>query len=330
MSGEHLYRHATLAVLAPAYLAVTAATAPKALAAKDDGADAEAGFGAGEEDPRRFEVAGVMFSLYVKRRIERDPEFAVVYYENESRRAERKYGIDAPQALNLRQEYAVALHRVGKSEKAEVELAAVIARRPPVPDAGDDFTRYAKTWHARVLYALGRFDEAEPEWRELAAGCDRLLGANHPDAIDAHENHALTLARLDRVAEAEAEMADVVEKLEANDSDDAATLRASTSRAVYLDTLGRRAESEAAWRGLVEANGRVLGSDHGDTIAARERLAVTLYAQRRLQEAAAEYGEVMTLRAAALGDDHPDTQRARKWRAAIERELSNPAQGDAS
>ena len=106
----------------------------------------------------------------------------------------------------------------------------------------------------------------------------------------------------------------------------ATTLGSRTSQAVYLDTLGRRADSEAAWRGLAEAKGRVLGSDHADTLVAREKLAETLYEQRRLREAAAEYGEVMALRAAALGDDHPDTKRARDWRAAILRELEGPEQ----
>ena len=137
----------------------------------------------------------------------RDPKFAVSYYEKETRHAERKYGTDAPQALNFRQEYAVALHQIGENEKAEAELAAVIARRGSARDVGDEFARFAINSHAHVLYDLARFDEAEAEWRELAAECDRLLGADHPDAIEAHENHALTLARLDRVAEAEAEMA---------------------------------------------------------------------------------------------------------------------------
>jgi hypothetical protein len=235
-----------------------------------------------------------------------DPEFALKYYSRAVKRAARKHGPDASQTLNLRQAYAVALSRNGDNEKAEAELAALIARRGLLADAGDgalehakEWLRHAREWHAHVLYDLGRFGEAEPEWRELSAECDRLLGADHPDAIDAHENHALTLARLDRVAEAEAEMAGVVEKLTAaNGGDDPGTLGSRTSHAVYLDTLGRRADSEAAWRGLAEAKGRVLGSDHAETLAARERLAVTLYAQRRLREAAAEYGEVAALRAA--------------------------------
>lgn len=268
-----------------------------------------------------------MFDGIIKRRIQHDPEFAVVFYSSESGRAERKYGADSRQALDLRQEYAVALHRIGKSEKAEAELATVIARRALMPDAGDEFMLYAKRWHAHALFALGRFGEAESEWRELSAGHDRLLGANHPDAIDAHEHHAMTLDKLERFAEAEAEMADVVEKRTgANGSDAAATLQSRTSQAALLDALGRRAESEAAWRELAG----VLGGGHPDAIAARERLAAALYAQRRLREAAVWYGEVTALRTAALGDGHPDTRRARDWRDAIVRELDSPGRHEAT
>lgn len=270
---------------------------------------------------RSFSVRRYLASL-AKARVEQDPGYAVMYYKRGLRYAERKYGPDAPQALNMLQEYAVALHRSGQSEKAEAELAGVIACRGPAPDMGDEFTRYAKEWHARVLYALGRYDEAEPEWRELAAECDRLLGADHPDAIDAHENHAVTLARLDRVEEAEAEMTGVVErKTAAHGSDDEAVLRSRTNKAVYLSKLGRLAESEAAWRSLAEAKGRVLGSEHPGTITAREALAESLYKQRRRREAAAEYGEVAALRAATLGADHPDTKRPRDWQARIQNEL---------
>lgn len=108
-----------------------------------------------------------------------------------------------------------------------------------------------------MLYALGRVDEAEREWRELAAECDRLLGADHPAAIDAHEYHALTLARLDRVAKAEAEIAGVVaKKTAANGGDGPGALASGTSQAVYLNTLGRHAESEAAWRALGRGKGQ--------------------------------------------------------------------------
>lgn len=270
---------------------------------------------------------GTLGSGWVQRNVKRDPGFALLYYKKESRYVERKHGMDSPQALRIRTQYAICLHRTGQNEKAEAELAAVIARRGPARDVGDESTRTAMNWHAHVLNALGRYGEAEHEWRDLAAECDRLLGADHPDAIDAHENHAYTLARVDRVEEAEAEMAGVVEKKTAAlGSDDEATLRSRTNRAVYLSTLGRLAESEAAWRGLADAKGRALGADHPDTIDARERLAMTLYDLRRLPEAAGEYGEVAALRAATVGTDHPDARQARDWHARIQKELRRPDQ----
>jgi Tetratricopeptide repeat len=88
----------------------------------------------------------------------------------------------------------------------------VIARRELMADAGDGDLQIAKEWHAHVLFDLGRFEEAEREWRGPSEERERLFGAGHPDTADALEHHAVTLARLDRVGEAEAEMADAVAK----------------------------------------------------------------------------------------------------------------------
>jgi hypothetical protein len=77
-------------------------------------------------------------------------------------------------------------------------------------------------------------------------------------------------------------------------------------------------QGEAAWRGLAEANGWVLGADHADTILAREVLAAGLYDQRRLLESAAEYSEMAALRAATVGADRPDTERAQGCQADIQ------------
>jgi hypothetical protein len=110
-----------------------------------------------------------------------------------------------------------------------------------------------------------------------------------------------TLAKLDRLAEAEAEQADV-------------------------GLLGRHAEAEAAWRALVDASDRTDGSTHADTILTREMLAGTLYRLRRLQESAEEWRAVIDLRTASIGAEHTDTKRARDWLAAVQRELEGPDQ----
>lgn len=94
--------------------------------------------------------------------------------------------------------------------------------------------RHAKAWHARVLFDLRRFDEAELELRRLAEELDHLLGTDDQEAVEVHENHAATLAKLDRMQEAETEMAGVVAKRTAvKGAEDLLTLRARASRAVF-------------------------------------------------------------------------------------------------
>jgi eukaryotic-like serine/threonine-protein kinase len=111
----------------------------------------------------------------------------------------------------------------------------------------------------------------------------------------------------------------VARRAAAQGIDSPATLQSRTTYANDLDTLGRYNESEAAWRGLAEAKGRVLGATHVDTQAARTKHAIALYELGRFQEAAVEFGEVATQRKAAVGADHPDTRHVRDWHAAAVR-----------
>jgi hypothetical protein len=96
--------------------------------------------------------------------------------------------------------------------EAEAELAAVIARRELTADAGDISLQLARGWHAQVLLDLGRFEEAEREWRRLSADGQRLLGPGHPDLLSAREHEALALDKLGRFQEAAAPLADVIAK----------------------------------------------------------------------------------------------------------------------
>jgi hypothetical protein len=71
--------------------------------------------------------------------LENDPEFAVKYYSRAIKSAARDHGPQSPQVLNLRQDRAVAWHKNGESEKAEAELATLIAQRELT--AGTPFSR---------------------------------------------------------------------------------------------------------------------------------------------------------------------------------------------
>lgn len=262
-----------------------------------------------------------MLRVLLRRKLERDPGFAVKFYSLHAGRA-RKYGPDAAPSLRARRNLAVALYRNGEYGKSEAEFSALLACVGPATSVGDGSLWDVRGWHARALIDLERFEEAEREWRELADERDRELGSDHPDAVGAHEDHAGTLARLGRFAEAEAELSDVIaRRAAAEGAGSEATLRARGSRAVALDTLGRHEESEAEWRALAEEKGRLLGDSDSETLLVREKHAESLYALGRRQEAAAEYGAVSALRAASLGADDPDTRRARNWQASIQREM---------
>jgi hypothetical protein len=118
-----------------------------------------------------------MFERGLKRQMGRDPKFEAKIHALAAKRAARKHGPGAKQTLNLRQDYAVALHRSGEYEMAEAELADVIARRQLTADAADDGLQHARSWHAQVLLDMGRFEDAEREWRALSEERERLFGA---------------------------------------------------------------------------------------------------------------------------------------------------------
>jgi eukaryotic-like serine/threonine-protein kinase len=267
-----------------------------------------------------------VFRRLIMRVVRRDPRIAVAYYDRGLKFAVRRYGPDSKEALAVRQDYALALHRCGETEKVLAELSAVINRgRVEGGNADDVFLREAELRHEHLQFTVGRFDEMERESRVLSEKYDRVLGPDHPHAVTAHEDHVVALLSLGRFREGEAEIAGVVaRRTAAGGSDDADTLRARRHRAACLSALGRHGEAETAWRELAEAKGRLLGETHAGTREAREKHANALYKLGRRQEAAAEYGELAVLSASALGADHADTRRVRGWQADILQGIGNP------
>ena len=163
--------------------------------------------------------------------LRRWPDGAFRGYRRMVARYTRRYGPDHWRTLVLRGDYAVALHRHGETEPAEGELAEVI-ERATATDASQAFIHKARTLHARMLFDLRRFADAEREFRALSLECEQRHGSDHPDTVGAHEDHAAALFRLDRLQEAEAEAADVVARRTASQGADSKdTLRARSSHA---------------------------------------------------------------------------------------------------
>jgi hypothetical protein len=94
---------------------------------------------------------------------------------------------------------------------------------------------------------LGRIEESETAWRELAESKARVLGAGHPDAILALSRHAHALYEQLRLPEAATEYQEV------------AALRAATLGADHPDT-----ERARAWQTVIKTE--LEGPDQASTV----------------------------------------------------------------
>lgn len=56
---------------------------------------------------------------------------------------------------------------------------------------------------AWLLYSTGRYDEAEPLFRNTLTARERVLGPDHPDTLSSRNNLAVLLSRTGRYDEAE-------------------------------------------------------------------------------------------------------------------------------
>lgn len=226
----------------------------------------------------------------------------------------------------------MALFHSGHREEAETEFAEVIACRESKAEGGDEaHLERARQWHARVLYELKRYEEAEPELAALAAGGQGAGSGDEDPARDARRWHAHSLYHLGRLDDAEAEYREVASESDRVLGPDhpesvhrrhihgkllAATERYPEAEAELAEVIARRtAAAEAA--------------DSADVLEARELHATVLY-ELGLREARAggvpleqyaaaeaELAEVITARTAAGNSDPADVLKIREQRAVI-------------
>ena len=157
-----------------------------------------------------------------------------------------------------------------RARRPRLNWRALIAQRELTAGSDDHGVRHAKEWHSRVLFDLGRFDEAELEIAPaVGKELDRVLGTDDQEAVEVHENHAATrwpswtgCRKPRRKWPAWSRNGSGGRR----GADDVVTLRARASRAVCLDALGRIGESATAWRELCESQARVHGASHPDAI----------------------------------------------------------------
>ena len=138
-----------------------------------------------------------------------------------------------------------------------------------------------------------------------------LLGADHPDTLDAMHSLGILFQKSGRLVEALAIIEQVLlkrnEKLGAEHPD---TLNAKSSLAVCLSNVGRLDEAFSLCTKVLHVRREKFGENHPTTLDAMNNMACLYWNSSRPEEALRIQEEVVRLMRDKFGGSHPDTLRA--------------------
>ena len=136
--------------------------------------------------------------------------------------------------------------------------------------------------HAALLRATGRYDEAEPLYREAMQITGAALGKDHPDYAANLNNLAGLLRATGRTDEAEPLMREAMQITGAALGKDHPTYAANLNNlAALLEATGRYDEAEPLYREAMQITGTAVGKDHPTYAASLNNLAALLEATGR-------------------------------------------------
>ena len=146
-----------------------------------------------------------------------------------------------------------------------------------------DVNRNSEEWAnlqdaiADLLFAQGKYGDAEKLYRSVIEMRSRVLGPEHPDTLASRHRLVYALNEEEKHAEAEAEARQVVElreKILGFEHPDTLLSRYNLASALYHE--GKYAEAERLYREVSKLDNMVIGPEHPRTLAARIGLANAL------------------------------------------------------
>ena len=197
--------------------------------------------------------------------------------------------------------------QMGLADKAiqYVEGMVEIAKRE-----GDDLrVSFALNSKALLLQSAGKYDEAEPLYRQAMEIDAKTIGTEHPEYATHLNNLAGLLRDMGRHDEAEPLFRQALEI-------DAKTIGTAhpefakhlNNLALLLKVMGRYAEAEPLYRQAMEIDAKTIGTAHPDYATDLNNLANLLRAMGRYDKAQPLYAQTMPILRGTLGDDHPNTR----------------------
>ena len=147
----------------------------------------------------------------------------------------------------------------------------------------------------------------------LAEDLGRLLGPDHPDALNSRNSLAAAYLAAGRVDEAIPQFEQILAVRQRTlGPDDSETLVSQNNLASAYQDAGRIAEAIRLYELNLEARERLLGSDHPSTLNSRGNLAAAYRDGGRGGEAISLLEQTLADRERVLGPEHPDTQATRR------------------
>jgi len=161
---------------------------------------------------------------------------------------------------------------------------------------------------AFLYQAQGRYEKAEPLYRQAASLRANLLGGNHPDTLSSLNNLALLYQAVGRYGEAEELYKRTLltrqKKLGKNHRH---TLSSANNLAGLYQTTERFDEAEVLYKEVLEIRTKTFGIEDQQTLTSLNNLAGLYYYRGDYDKAEPLLEKSLAQRRKKLGSEHPDT-----------------------
>jgi tetratricopeptide (TPR) repeat protein len=183
-------------------------------------------------------------------------------------------------------------------------------------DADDKLARMLMRLRLLALDHLIELGDSTPRaiaiGEPLTADLERLLGASHPDTLNARDSLAAAYEDAGRVADAIRLFEQIlVERERLLGPDDPDTMRSRSDLARAYREAGRVADAVPLVEQTLAARERLFGADHPSTLASRNNLASAYRATGRPAEAIPLFEKNVATCERLFGADHPKTLASR-------------------
>src|SRR5580658_4718857 len=200
-------------------------------------------------------------------------------------------------------------------------VTALLALAEPAVEADDDLARVLLRLRFIALYHLIELRDSATQaiavGEPLSADLERLLGAEHPDTLNARNSLAAAYLAVGRTDEAITLFEQILTARQALlGSDDPATLNAQNNLAAAYQDAGRATDAIPLYEANLAVRERLLGAEHPSTLNSQGNLAAAYRDAGRAEESISLFEHTLADRERVLGPDHPDTRISRQNLAA--------------